>query len=153
MTPTEDIARFMAQAFPRSQFTIVQAQHRTATIRRQVTQDDTRPGGTVSGPTLMALADTALYVAIHSTIGLTPQAVTASLNINFLRRPPADKAIVATCKLLKVGRSLVVGEVSLFSEGTEDPVAHVVGTYAIPPDAMPAASTPSSRPTPRSPRR
>jgi uncharacterized protein (TIGR00369 family) len=153
MTPTEDIARFMAQAFPRSQFTIVQAQHRTATIRRQVTQDDTRPGGTVSGPTLMALADTALYVAIHSTIGLTPQAVTASLNINFLRRPPADKAIVATCKLLKVGRSLVVGEVSLFSEGTEDPVAHVVGTYAIPPDAMPAAPTSSSRPTPRSPRR
>lgn len=153
MTPTEDIARFMAQAFPRSQFTIVEAQDRTATIRRQVTQDDTRPGGTVSGPTLMALADTALYVAIHSTIGLTPQAVTASLNINFLRRPPADKAIVATCKLLKVGRSLVVGEVSLFSEGTEDPVAHVVGTYAIPPDVMPAAPTPSSRPTPRSPRR
>ena len=65
----------------------------------------------------MALADTALYVAIHST--LTPQAVTASLNINFLRRPSADKAIVATCKLLKVGRSLVVGEVSLFSQGAE----------------------------------
>ena len=136
MTPKEDIARFMAQAFPRSQFTIVEARDRTATVRRQVTQDDTRPGGTVSGPTLMALADTALYVAIHSTLGLTPQAVTASLNINFLRRPSADKAIVATCKLLKVGRSLVVGKVSLFSEGAEEPVAHVVGTYAIPPDAQ-----------------
>jgi uncharacterized protein (TIGR00369 family) len=135
MTPKEDIARFMAEAFPRSQFTIVEAEHRIATVRRQVTQDDTRPGGTVSGPTLMALADTALYVAIHSTLGLTPHAVTASLNINFLRRPSGDKAIVAVCKLLKVGRSLVVGEVSLFSEGTEDPVAHVVGTYAIPPDA------------------
>jgi len=135
MTPKDEMARFMASAFPHSQFTIVDAENRTATIRLQVTQNDTRPGGTVSGPTLMAMADAALYVAIHSTIGLTPYAVTSSLNINFLRRPLADKAIVAICKLLKVGRSLVVGEVSLFSEGTEDPVAHVVGTYAIPPGA------------------
>ena len=134
MATKEDIATFMAAAFPRNQFTIVEAQNKAATIRRPVTEDDIRPGGTVSGPTLMSLADTALYVAIHSTIGITPHAVTSNLNINFLRRPPADKDIVAVCKLLKVGRSLVVGEVSLYSDGTEDPMAHVVGTYAIPPN-------------------
>jgi uncharacterized protein (TIGR00369 family) len=80
----------------------------------------------------MALADTALYVAIHSTLGITPHAVTSNMNINFLRRPPADRALLAECRLLKVGRTLAVGEVSLFSEGMDDPVAHVVGSYAIP---------------------
>ena len=128
----EEIAEFMAAAFPKNKFTIIEAGKKAATLRRRVTQDDIRPGGTVSGPTLMALADTALYVALHSTIGLTPHAVTSSLNINFLRRPTAEKDIVAVCKLLRVGRTLVVGEVSLYSDGTDDPVAHVVGTYAIP---------------------
>lgn len=152
MTTQEDIVRFMAEAFPHGQFVIVEARERRATIRREVSPQDIRPGGTVSGPTLMALADTALYVALHATLGITPQAVTSNLNINFLRRPAADKALVAACTLLKVGRSLVVGEVSLFSEGEDEPVAHVVGTYAVPPGPVPAA-TPSSRPTPRSPRR
>lgn len=133
MTPQEDIARFMDQAFPRSQTRIVDARLNTATLKRRITPEDTRPGGTVSGPTMMALADMALYVAIHSTLGLTPGAVTTSLNTNFLRRPSADKDIVAVCKLLKVGRSLVVGEVSIFSEGSDEPLAHVVGTYSIPP--------------------
>lgn len=132
MATKEEIAEFMAAAFPKNQFTIVEAGKKAATLRRVITQDDIRPGGTVSGPTLMSLADTALYVALHSTLGLTPLAVTSSLNINFLRRPTAEKDILAICKLLKVGRTLVVGEVSLYSDGTDEPVAHVVGTYAIP---------------------
>lgn len=137
------IERFMRDAFPHSQFTIEAVQPRSATIRRAVFAEDTRPGGTVSGPTLMALADTALYVAIHATLGVTPQAVTSSLTINFLRRPAGDKAVLAVCHLLKVGRTLVVGEVSLFSEGDDPdaPVAHVVGSYAIPPKA-PGGATP-----------
>lgn len=132
MATLEEIARFMAGAFPRSRFTIVDAQSGSATIRRPVTDDDVRPGGTVSGPTLMAVADVALYVAIHATVGIVPQAVTSSLTINFLQRPSPDRDVVAVCKLLKVGRTLAVGEVSLFSEGVEQPVAHVVGTYALP---------------------
>lgn len=132
MTTKEDITRFMAEVFPNSRFTIVEAKEKAATIRRRVTQNDIRPGGTVSGPTLMATADVALYVAIHATIGITPLAVTSSLNINFLRKPAADKDILAVCKLLKVGRTLAVGEVSLYSQGVDEPVAHVVGTYAIP---------------------
>lgn len=132
MAHQSQIIQFMAEAFPHSQFEIVHTADRTATIRRPVTAADTRPGGTVSGPTLMALADTALYVAIHASIGITPQAVTTNLNINFLRRPAGDKAVVAVCKLLRVGRSTAVGEVALFSEGQDEPVAHVVGSYALP---------------------
>ncbi len=132
MNTREEIAAFMAQAFPSSRFTIEEASERSATIRRPVTQDDLRPGDTVSGPTLMALADTALYVAIHATLGITPHAVTSNMNIHFLRRPPADRALIGVCRLLRVGRTLAVGEVSILSEGDEDPVAHVVGSYAIP---------------------
>ncbi len=128
----DEIEQFMAQAFPNSLFRIVEASRMSATVRRPVTADDTRPGGTVSGPTLMALADTALYVAVHATVGITPHAVTSNLNINFLRRPPANRDLLAVCRLLRVGRTLAVGEVSICSEGDDDPVAHVVGTYALP---------------------
>jgi acyl-coenzyme A thioesterase PaaI-like protein len=83
----------------------------------------------------MAVADVALYVAILGEIGIVPLAVTTNLNINFLRRPAASAAIVGESRLLKLGKALVVGEVSLFSEGSEEPVAHVVGTYSIPPSA------------------
>jgi uncharacterized protein (TIGR00369 family) len=132
-TPRQhDIEQFMARAFPNSLFRIVEAAPMSATMRRSVTADDTRPGGTVSGPTLMGLADAALYVAIHATLGITPHAVTSNLNINFLRRPPASRDLLAVCKLLRVGRTLAVGEVSIFSEGEDEPVAHVVGSYALP---------------------
>ena len=132
MATLAEINLFMRQAFPNAQFTIVDAGHETATIRRRANEHDIRPGGTISGPTLMALADTALYVAIHATLGITPDAVTSSMNANFLRRPVADRELIAVCKLLKVGRSLAVGEVTLYSDGNDDPVAHVVGTYALP---------------------
>jgi uncharacterized protein (TIGR00369 family) len=132
MATTDEISRFMQQAFPQSTFEIVASGARSATIRRPVTDADTRPGGTVSGPTLMALADTALYVAVNATIGITPHAVTSNLNIHFLRRPAGDRAVVAVCRLLRVGRSTAVGEVALYSEGDDEPVAHVTGSYALP---------------------
>lgn len=94
-----------------------------------------RPGGTVSGPALMSLADYAMYVAVLSAIGRVELAVTTNLTCNFLRRPkPRD--VIADCRLMKVGRRLAVGEAWLFSEGEEDagPVAHVTATYSIPPD-------------------
>jgi len=79
----------------------------------------------------MGVADEALYVAIFGEIGIVPLAVTTSLTINFLRKPPASKGVISVCKLLKVGKSLAVGEVALYSEGTNEPIAHVVGTYSI----------------------
>ncbi len=93
-----------------------------------------RPGGTLSGPAMMLLADLALYVAVLSVAGRVELAVTTNLNINFLRKP--DKAdLIADCRLLKAGKRLCVGEVTLFSEAHDEPVAHVTGTYSIPPQA------------------
>ena len=85
----------------------------------------------------MATADVAIYVAILGEIGIVPLAVTTSLNINFLRKPLATARIIAVCKLIKLGRSLAVGEVSLYSEGCSEVVALAVGTYAIPPGTKP----------------
>jgi acyl-coenzyme A thioesterase PaaI-like protein len=81
---------------------------------------------------MMAVADAASYVAILATIGLVPLAVTTSLNINFLRRPSANAAIVGEATLLKAGRRLVVAEVTLFSEGDSAAIAHATTTYSIP---------------------
>lgn len=91
-----------------------------------------RPGGTVSGPTLFALADLALYGAVLSRIGPVELAVTTSMTINFLHRPSLTD-LAADARLLKLGKRLAYGEVSLYSIGRDDPIAHVTGTYSIPP--------------------
>ena len=132
MATKTDIAEFLAREFPQNRCTVVAVGDRAATIRHPVGVAELRPGGTVSGPVLMTVADVALYVALLGEIGIVPLAVTTSLSINFLRKPAGDRAIVGVCKLLKLGRTLAVGEVTLYSEGSDDAVAHVVGTYAIP---------------------
>jgi uncharacterized protein (TIGR00369 family) len=129
----EQISEFLKQAFPQSKCTVEEVGTMSATVRHSVGVDELRPGGTVSGPVLMATADVALYVAILVQIGIVPLAVTTSLNINFLRKPAADRDIIGQCKLVKLGNSLAVGEVALYSEGSADMVAHATGTYAIPP--------------------
>ena len=133
MATQEEIKAFIAAEFPQSSAIIEQVGNGTATVKHRVGHADLRPGGTVSGPVMMGLADVALYVAIFGAIGIVPLAVTTSLSINFLRKPAADRDVVGVCKLLKVGKSLVIGEVSLYSEGLPDPVAHAVASYAIPP--------------------
>ena len=131
--PTQaEICEFLATEFPQSKCTVEAVGNASATIRHRVGMDELRPGGTVSGPVLMTVADVALYVAILGEIGIVPLTVTTSLSINFLRKPSASRDIVGVCKLIKLGKSLAVGEVSLYSEGSEEPVAHAVGTYSIP---------------------
>jgi uncharacterized protein (TIGR00369 family) len=91
-----------------------------------------RPGGTINGPVMMLLADLTMYVVVLSLIGPVELAVTTSLNANFLRRPgPAD--LIARGSILKLGKRLAVGEVSVYSEGDDEPVTHVTATYSIPP--------------------
>jgi len=91
-----------------------------------------RPGGTVTGPALMALADVTLYAVVLGLIGKVELAVTTTLNINFLRKPgPAD--VVCEGRILKLGKRLAVAECSLHSVDEDDLVAHVTGTYSIPP--------------------
>jgi len=134
MPSITEISDFLATEFPQSKCKVDAVGGLAATVRHEIGPDELRPGGTVSGPVMMTVADVALYVAILGEIGIVPLAVTTNLNINFLRKPPADRAIIGACKLIKVGRSLAVGEVTIYSEGLPDPVAHVVGTYALPAD-------------------
>jgi len=130
----EQIVEFLATDFPQTRVVVEAVGDRRATVSHEIGTDELRPGGTVSGPVLMGVADVALYVAVLGEIGIVPLAVTTSFSINFLRRPSADARIVAECILMKVGRSLAVGEVSLYSAGASEPVAHVVGTYSLPPN-------------------
>ena len=138
MATKEQIEGFLAADFPQTKCVVEEVGQRGATVSREIGHADLRPGGTVSGPVLMGVADLALYVAVLGEIGLVPLAVTTSLTINFLRKPASDKRITGVCKLLKLGKSLAVGEVWLYSGGVTEPVAHVVGTYAIPPSVEPA---------------
>ncbi len=104
------------------------------TARAKFDESFLRPGGTVSGPIMMGLADAAMYALVMSLIGPVELAVTTNLNINFLQKPlPGD--VVAVAKILKLGKRLAIGEVYLYSDaGNEsDPVAHVTLTYSIPP--------------------
>jgi acyl-coenzyme A thioesterase PaaI-like protein len=132
MTNKEKLIEFLVKEFPQNKCIVEEIGKKTATIRHKIGIDELRPGGTVSGPVLMTVADVALYVAILGEIGIVPLAVTTSLNINFLRKPSPDDDIIGVCKIIKLGRTLAVGEVSLYSEGNEEPVAHAVGTYSIP---------------------
>lgn len=92
-----------------------------------------RPGGTVGGPTIFALADVAIYCAILSRIGPVALAVTTNASIDFMRKPAAGRDLLAECRILKLGRSLAVAEALIFSDGGADPVARCSMTYSIPP--------------------
>ncbi|MCP4595584.1 PaaI family thioesterase [Neptuniibacter sp.] len=133
MLSIEELNAFFDREFPHAQLIVDEVGEKTATIRKVIGPSDLRPGGTVSGPTMMSMADAALYAAVLNEIGLVALAVTTSLNFNFLSKPSSDRDLIAKCSLIKVGQTLVVGEVSLYSDGKEEPVAHAVGTYAIPP--------------------
>lgn len=135
-----DLRAFFAEAFPQalggpSEETLIEEiGPGRVLIRRKVSDANLRPGGTVSGPTMMGLADHAMYAVILAHIGPVALAVTTNLNINFLRKPGLQD-LLAEGRLLKLGKRLAVGEVTLFNEGEEDdPVAHVTSTYSIPPN-------------------
>lgn len=132
MASKADIVRFLNSEFPQNKCLVEKVGKRMAVVRHKVSHDELRPGGTVSGPVMMTLADVGIYVAILGDIGIVPLTVTTSFNINFLRKPTRERDIIAECKLIKVGRSLAVGEATIYSEGGREPVAHAVGTYSIP---------------------
>lgn len=91
-----------------------------------------RPGGTICGPALMGLADVALYGVVMSLLGRADLAVTTDLTFHFLSKPdPVD--VLADARILKLGRRIAVGEVSITSEGKPKPICHAIGSYAIPP--------------------
>ena len=117
---------------PQSGLSIEAVWHHGCRVRQAFRPQSLRPGGTISGPTMMALADFAMYVAVLSAIGPVPLAVTINLNINFLRKP-ANADLTAEARLLKVGKRLAIGEIAIRTAGSEAPVAHATSTYSIPP--------------------
>lgn len=133
----EQIEQFIDSSFPQARglgFAIESVGDGKARLRVAAGEKHLRPGGTVSGPTLMALADTAMYLAILAEIGPVALAVTTNLNINFLRRSgPGD--ILADAELLKLGKRLAVGAVSIRRADDDAIVAHATLTYSIPPEA------------------
>ena len=104
-------------------------------LRLPYREDFLRPGGTISGPLLMGLADLAMYGLVLGAIGRVELAVTTNLSINFLRRPP-PKDLEARARLLKLGKRLAVGEVEIYSVGEDEMVAHAVATYSLPPGTV-----------------
>jgi uncharacterized protein (TIGR00369 family) len=111
-------------------WTLTRVDEDGVTLRMEPGEGSTRPGGTVSGPTVVMLADSAAYAVVISHIGPKPLAVTSNINLSFLRRPKVQP-LVAEASLLKLGRSLAFAEVSVFNEGDRKPVAHAVVTYAL----------------------
>ena len=120
------------QAFSTGDIAIESADGSSSLLRQTYNERMLRPGGTVSGPTLMALADFAMYVVLLSAIGPVGLAVTTNLNINFLRKGQPGQDVLAAARLLKIGKRLAVGEVTLLSGTSPDPIAHVTSTYSIP---------------------
>jgi uncharacterized protein (TIGR00369 family) len=128
-----EMSQFLRAQFPQAKFSLESFDEGSITVRYKVADSDLRPGGTISGPAMMSLADCAIYIAVLREIGLVALAVTTSLNTNFLRKPEAGRDLLGVCSLLKLGKALAIGEVSIYSEGNTEVVAHSVGTYSIPP--------------------
>ena len=127
------LEREFPQVFrPGSGLSVEHVEFGAARVRQTFDPGQIRPGGTISGPTMMALADFAMYVVVFSLAGNQPLAVTTNLNITFLRRP-GQGDLVAEARALKNGKRLIVGEVSIRSDGEDEPVAHVTSTYSVPP--------------------
>jgi uncharacterized protein (TIGR00369 family) len=131
-----DLQRFLLAEFPQAfssgDISIESADGASSLLRQRYGEHMLRPGGTVSGPILMALADYAMYVVLLSAIGPIGLAVTTNLNINFLRKASPGRDVLAAARLLKLGKRLAVGEVMLLSGSSPDPIAHVTATYSIP---------------------
>lgn len=129
---------FLARDFPQiaQDFHVDDAQEDFVVARLKVRDAHLRPGGTVSGPSMFALADLAIYTAILSRIGPVALAVTTNASIDFMRKPAAGRDLLARCRLLKLGRVLAVGEAMIHSDGLADPVARCSMTYSIPPERV-----------------
>lgn len=132
---TAALQAFLARDFGQvaGDFTVDSVGSEGLVLRLKVTERHLRPGGTVSGPSLFGLADVAMYLAILARIGPVALAVTTSCSMDFMRKPAAGRDVLAQARVLKLGRSLAVGDVFLFSEGVPDPVARAGLTYSIPP--------------------
>ncbi|MGB5865822.1 MAG: PaaI family thioesterase [Sulfitobacter sp.] len=130
-----ELMAFMREVFQQvaDDFNVEDVKPNEVTMRLIITEKHLRPGGTVSGPSMFALADVSAYIATLAMIGPQALAVTTNCSLDFMRKPRAGVDLIAVAKLLKLGRQLSVSHVLVYSEGMEEPVAQATMTYAIPP--------------------
>lgn len=131
----EEVMTYMAEVFPqvRDDFALDDLSEDRLVLRLLTAERHLRPGGTVSGPSLFALADCAVYAMVLARLGKKALAVTTSASVDFMRKPEAGRDVLGECRLLKLGRVLAVGDVLMFSQGSPKPVARASMTYSIPP--------------------
>ncbi len=116
----------------RGKFDVIEMHDDGVSVRMFITEQNLRPGGTVSGPSMFSLADCAYYLATLAMIGPQALTVTTSCSIDFMRKPaPGD--LVARARVLKLGKTLSVGDVMIYSYGCDELVSRASVTYAIPP--------------------
>ena len=130
----EEVTAYVEEIFPQQSgvFLIEEIASMRARVRMPVQDRHLRPGRTISGPAMFTAADCSFWFALLAMIGRQGMSVTSNMSINFLRRPPAAD-VIAEARILKLGRTLAVGDITVFSEGDDRPVAHATTTYAIPP--------------------
>lgn len=128
------LIEYLEQVFPqiKGEFTILELAERHLKVKLNIQDKHLRPGGTVSGPSMFSLADVSVYMAIIAMIGQEPLTVTTGCSLDFMRKPVGGRDLIASCTLLKLGRSLAVGDVLIHSEGMYEPVARATMTYSIP---------------------
>lgn len=138
----EELSEYMSVVFPqvKEEFEIDALSEDTVTMRLLTADRHLRPGGTVSGPAMFALADVCVYAMVLARLGKKALAVTTSCSMDFMRKPNGAAQVIAECRLLKLGKTLAVGDILMFSEGMDKPVARATMTYSIPPDGSAAAS-------------
>lgn len=136
------LEEFLQRAFKQvaDDFGIEEVAPMRIVTRLKVAERHLRPGGTVSGPAMFALADVSIYLATLAMVGPKALAVTTNATLDFLRKPEAGRDLIAETRLLKLGRTLAVGDALIFSEGFDQPVARSSMTYSLPPDGSAAAA-------------
>ncbi|SFU14330.1 PaaI family thioesterase [Sedimentitalea nanhaiensis] len=132
----QEMMDFLQEVFPqvKDDFAIDHMDGETVTMRLLTAERHLRPGGTVSGPSMFALADVTAYVATMAPVGREALAVTTSCSMDFMRKPEGGVDLIAKGRLLKLGRALTVTDVLIYSEGSDKPVARASMTYSIPPN-------------------
>ena len=138
----EDLAEYLGQVFPqvRRDFVIEELNPDSITMRLVVEDRHLRPGGTISGPSMFGLADVSVYAMVLARKGQQSLAVTTGCSMDFMRKPDGSRDIIARCTLLKLGKTLAVGDVLMYSEGSDKPVARATMTYSLPPKGSAAAA-------------
>ncbi|UWR04646.1 PaaI family thioesterase [Ruegeria conchae] len=138
----QDLKEYLEEVFPQvhSDFVVEELTETSITMRLRVEDRHLRPGGTVSGPSMFGLADVSVYAMVLARKGRQSLAVTTNSSLDFLRKPEGGADLIAECKLLKLGRTLAVGDVLMYSEGSDKPVARASITYSIPPVGSAAAA-------------